>query len=114
MRKITFLLVFLLLVGVNFAFAQSRTITGKITSSQDGMGIPGATVLVKGTTIGTTTTIDGEYEITVQPNHRTLVFWYVGMTTQEITFFFFFFFFFFFGTRCVANGRGCCNSTWYF
>lgn len=85
MRKITFLLVFLLLVGVNFAFAQSRTITGKITSSQDGMGIPGATVLVKGTTIGTTTTIDGEYEITVQPNHRTLVFRYVGMTTQEIT-----------------------------
>lgn len=85
MRKITFLLVFLLLAGVNFAFAQTRTITGKVTSAQDGMGIPGATVLVKGTTLGTTTTIDGNYEIMVQPDHRTLVFRYVGMSTQEIT-----------------------------
>ncbi|MDY0076196.1 MAG: carboxypeptidase-like regulatory domain-containing protein, partial [Bacteroidales bacterium] len=84
MRKITFLLVFFLLAGVNFAFAQTRTITGKVTSSQDGMGIPGATVLIKGTTIGTTTSIEGNYEIEVQPNHRTLVFRYVGMSTQEI------------------------------
>ncbi|MBU1367862.1 MAG: TonB-dependent receptor plug domain-containing protein, partial [Bacteroidetes bacterium] len=85
MRKITFLLVFLLLVGVNFAFAQSRTISGTVTSSQDGMGIPGATVLVKGTTIGTTTDIDGNYQLDVRPVHRTLIFRYVGMATQEIT-----------------------------
>ncbi|MDD3636708.1 MAG: carboxypeptidase-like regulatory domain-containing protein, partial [Bacteroidales bacterium] len=61
MRKITIMLVFLLIAGVNFAFAQSRTITGKVTSAQDGMGIPGVTVMVKGTTIGTTTDIDGNY-----------------------------------------------------
>ena len=85
MRKITFLLVFLLLAGVNFAFAQSRTITGKVTSAQDGMGIPGATVFVKGTTVGTTTSIDGEYSLDVRPEHRTLIFRYVGMSTQEIT-----------------------------
>lgn len=85
MRKITIMLVFLLIAGVNFAFAQSRTVTGKITSSQDGMGIPGVTVMIKGTTIGTTTDLDGMYELNVRPEHRTLVLKYVGMKTQEIT-----------------------------
>ncbi len=84
MRKITIMLVFLLIAGVNFAFAQSRTITGKVTSAQDGMGIPGVTVMVKGTTIGTTTDIDGNYSIDVRPDHKTLIFRYVGMNTQEI------------------------------
>ena len=84
MRKITIMLVFLLIAGVNFAFAQSRTITGKVTSAQDGMGIPGVTVMVKGTTIGTTTDIDGNYSIAVQPDHRTLIFRFVGMISQEI------------------------------
>ena len=84
MRKITLMLVFLLIAGVNFAFAQGRTITGTVTSAQDGMGIPGVTVMVKGTTIGTTTDIDGKYQIEVRPDHKTLIFRYVGMTTQEI------------------------------
>ena len=84
MRKITIMLVFLLIAGVNFAFAQSRTITGKVTSAQDGMGIPGVTVMVKGTTIGTTTDLDGIYSIDLQPEHQVLIFRYVGMTTQEI------------------------------
>ncbi len=84
MRKITIMLVFLLIAGVNFAFAQTRTITGKVTSAQDGMGIPGVTVMVKGTTIGTTTDIDGNYSIDLQPEHHVLIFRYVGMNTQEI------------------------------
>jgi len=84
MRKITIMLVFLLIAGVNFAFAQTRTITGKVTSAQDGMGIPGVTVMVKGTTIGTTTDIDGNYSFAVQPDHRTLIFRFVGMISQEI------------------------------
>lgn len=84
MRKITLMLVFLLIAGVNLAFAQARTITGTVTSAQDGMGIPGVTVMVKGTTIGTTTDIDGKYQIDVRPDHKTLIFRYVGMTTQEI------------------------------
>jgi TonB-linked SusC/RagA family outer membrane protein len=48
------------------------------------MGIPGVTVMVKGTTIGTTTDIDGNYSIDVQAEHQVLVFRYVGMNTQEI------------------------------
>lgn len=84
MRKITLMLVFLLVAGISGAFAQTRTVTGKVTSSQDGMGIPGVTVMVKGTTIGAITDLDGNYEINVRPEHRTLVFSYVSMKTQEV------------------------------
>jgi len=79
------MLVFLLIAGVNFAFAQSRTVTGKVTSSQDGMGIPGVTVMVKGTTIGTTTNLDGMYSLNVRPEHRTLLFTFVGMKNIELS-----------------------------
>jgi TonB-linked SusC/RagA family outer membrane protein len=84
MRKITIMLVFLLVAGISHAFAQSRTVTGKVTSSQDGMGIPGVTVMVKGTTIGAITDIEGMYELQVRPEHRTLVFSYISMKTQEV------------------------------
>lgn len=84
MRKSTIMLVFLLLAGVNFAFAQSRTVTGKVTSSEDGLGMPGVTVVVKGTHIGTATDIDGVYTISVLPEHKALVFSFVGMTTKEV------------------------------
>jgi len=55
MRKITVLLAFLLFVGLNFAYAQTRTINGTVTSADDGQALPGVTVQVKGTTVGTIT-----------------------------------------------------------
>jgi TonB-dependent SusC/RagA subfamily outer membrane receptor len=85
MRKITILMAFLFFVGMQFANAQTRTLSGKVISADDGMGIPGVTVQVKGTTIGTTTDLDGMFSLNVQPEHETLVFSYVGMSTQEIT-----------------------------
>ncbi len=84
MRKITILLSFLFFVGANIANAQTRTISGKVTSGDDGMGIPGATVVVKGTTQGTTTDLDGLYTLNVEPSAEVLVFSFVGMTTVEI------------------------------
>lgn len=54
MRKFTILFVLLLLGGMQIVFAQ-KTITGKVTSKEDGLGIPGVTVVVKGTTVGATT-----------------------------------------------------------
>jgi TonB-linked SusC/RagA family outer membrane protein len=84
MRKSTIMLVFLLFAGVNFAFAQSRTVTGKVTSSQDGLGMPGVSVVVKGTIVGTTTDIDGVYTISVLPAHKALIYSFVGMTTKEV------------------------------
>ncbi len=85
MRKVTVLLVFLLFAGLNFAMAQSRTISGTVTSSDDGKPLPGVTVQVKGTTIGTITDLNGKYSITFNPKQgNVLVFSFVGMGTQEI------------------------------
>ena len=63
MRKLSFLLVLLLLTAMQ-VLAQ-RTITGKVTSADDGSGIPGVTVLVKGTSTGVLTDLDGKYSIAV-------------------------------------------------
>jgi len=83
MRKFTVLLVFLFLAGLQFANAQTKTISGKVTSSEDGKGIPGVTVQVKGTTTGTTTDLDGNFSIAVAPDATTLIFSFVGMKTVD-------------------------------
>jgi len=82
MRKLSFLLVFLLLTAMQ-VLAQ-RTITGTVTSSADGLGVPGATVLVKGTNQGAITDMNGAYKLTVPANATTLVFSVIGMKKQEI------------------------------
>ena len=61
-----------------------KTLTGKVTSSEDGSALPGVTIAVKGTTTGTITDLDGNYKITVPAGSNTLVFTFVGMKTQEI------------------------------
>ena len=67
----------------SMAFAQNRTITGIVTSKDDGLPIPGVTVKVKGTTFGTQTNSDGKYTISV-PSGSSLLFSFVVYTTQEI------------------------------
>ena len=64
-------------------YRQERTVTGKVTSAEDGAGIPGVNIIVKGTSAGTTTNIDGSYSVQV-PENATLVFSFVGYATQEI------------------------------
>jgi len=70
-------------VGFGVIFAQDIQISGTITSADDGSSLPGVSVFVKGTSIGTATDINGDYSLTVPPN-ATLVFSSVGMKTQEI------------------------------
>ncbi len=85
MRK--FLLTVCLVMVPLFAFqalAQDMTVTGTVTSSEDGLTLPGVSVVVKGTTIGTVTNIDGDYSLTVPASATILVFTYVGMTSQEV------------------------------
>ncbi len=84
MRKFTLLLALFSFLSVQFALAQTRTITGTVTSAEDGKGIPGVTVLLKGTNVGTTTDLDGKFKLTVKPGYNTLVFSYIGMKTQEV------------------------------
>ncbi len=64
--------------------AQNKTVAGKVTSQEDGTGIPGATVKVKGTGIGTQTDIEGNYKLEVPTDAKTLEFSYVGYKTQSI------------------------------
>jgi hypothetical protein len=60
-----------------------KAISGKIVSEEDNMPVPGVTVVVKGTTNGTTTDVDGKYQINVPENNAVLVFSAVGFATQE-------------------------------
>ncbi len=66
------------------AWAQERTVTGKVTSAEDGSGLPGVNVLVKGTTNGTVTDVDGKYSISVVGNDVTLIYSFIGFATQEV------------------------------
>jgi hypothetical protein len=62
----------------------SGNVSGRVIDEQ-GEGIPGATVLVKGTTIGTNTDLNGGYSITVPTRSNRLVFSFIGMSTEERT-----------------------------
>ncbi len=61
-----------------------KTITGKVTDEKDGSSMPGATVLVKGTTIGTATDVQGAFKITLPANANTLVFSMVGYNSKSV------------------------------
>jgi TonB-linked SusC/RagA family outer membrane protein len=74
----------LLLFLAQTAFAQTKTITGQVLDEMD-MGIPGANILIKGTTKGTVTDLDGNFSIDLSPQERTLVVSFIGYETKEVT-----------------------------
>lgn len=84
MKKVLlgFALSFLTIVSV---LAQTKTITGRVTSSEEPEGVPGASVVVKGTTQGTVTNLDGTYSISVPSDASALVFSFVGYLTKEVS-----------------------------
>jgi TonB-linked SusC/RagA family outer membrane protein len=84
MRKAFTLFALLLALAGIQASAQTRTITGKVISSQDNLGIPGVSVIVPGTTVGAVTDIDGNYSLAVGPEVNTLRFSAVGMKTKDV------------------------------
>jgi TonB-linked SusC/RagA family outer membrane protein len=81
-RFMTFLALFVL-VGVQLLQAQRVQITGVVTSSEDGSPLPGVSVIVKGTTVGTVTDFDGSYAFTVPDGATSLVFSFIGMVSKE-------------------------------
>jgi len=76
---------FILLFVATSAIAQNRTITGTVTSSEDGLPLPGASVKVKGTNIGVSTGANGKYSLSVPSSASALEFSSIGFTTQSIT-----------------------------
>ncbi|RZK66099.1 MAG: SusC/RagA family TonB-linked outer membrane protein, partial [Pedobacter sp.] len=86
MRKIFTSLFFLcvLLTGLS-SMAQVKTVTGKITSSDDSGPLPGASVKIKGSTTGTSTDSNGSFTIQVPSSSAVLVISLIGYKTQEVT-----------------------------
>ncbi|MBK3517381.1 SusC/RagA family TonB-linked outer membrane protein [Carboxylicivirga marina] len=85
MKKVLFALSIMVMVGLQ-AIAQTANVTGTVTDAADGSPIPGVSVFVKGTTIGTVTTPDGTYNLAVPNDATAIVFSFVGMTTQEVAY----------------------------
>ncbi len=83
MRKLLFGSWLLSLFFCLSVMAQDATISGRVTSSDDGSALPGVSVQVKGTTRGTTTDANGRYTISASPR-STLVFSFIGFTNQEV------------------------------
>ena len=83
MKKIALLLAFFA-IGLQVLMAQTKEISGTVTSADDGGLIPGVSVSVKGTTLGTITDMDGAFRLKVPQDAKILTFSFVGMATQDI------------------------------
>lgn len=82
LKKGVVILILFLFSGMNLIYAQQKSVTGSIRDESN-ISLPGVTVVVKGTTIGTVTNNDGAYNINVPDENATLVFSFIGMKTQE-------------------------------
>ena len=81
--------------GTNFEEQQTLTVTGKVTSLLNGFGLPGVSVVIKGTQTGTATSSSGNYTIDVPGLDAVLIFSFIGYETQEV----------------VVSGRSVINSS---
>lgn len=78
-----FLLLIILVLILPAGLAVAQTVTGKVTSASEASGLPGVSILVKGTSLGSLTDMNGDFSINV-PANSVLVFSFVGYETQEI------------------------------
>lgn len=75
----------LLVLGTSHQLAaQERTISGKVVDEEDGQAVPGATVLIKGTTNGTITDVEGNFKLAVPNEEAVLLISFVGYATREM------------------------------
>jgi TonB-linked SusC/RagA family outer membrane protein len=85
MRRILLLcLTAVFMLASSELWAQDRTVSGKVTASEDGSPLPGVNVVLKGTTNGAVTDADGAYNLTVPSAGGTLVFTFIGLKSQEV------------------------------
>jgi TonB-linked SusC/RagA family outer membrane protein len=85
MKKLFLLIVLFVFVSGYTLLAQTKVISGTVTSATAGEGpIPGVTIVVKGTTIGSISDVNGKYSIAVPNSATTLVFSYIGMKSLDV------------------------------
>ena len=86
MKRKFMLLLTCLFVGIGLVTAQITKVTGTVISEEDGLPVVGASILVKGTTVGTVTDMDGKFTLSNVPSSaKTLVVSFIGMATQEVS-----------------------------
>ena len=83
MKKILPILICICFLLIQQAFAQTHVVSGTVTAKEDGLPIPGVSVKIKGTSVGTPTDVNGKYTIGVSSG-ATLVFTFIAYNTQEI------------------------------
>lgn len=83
MKRSFFLLLMFISANLALSFGQ-QTINGIVTSAEDNQPLPGVNVVIKGTTTGVITGVNGAYSIEVPDENAILVFSFIGMTTQEM------------------------------
>jgi TonB-linked SusC/RagA family outer membrane protein len=76
---------FVLMLVASAAFAQDRTITGTVTAKEDGSALPGVSIQVKGTKVGTQTSADGKFSIKVAQGQSALTFSFIGFVQKTVT-----------------------------
>ncbi|MDT3405224.1 SusC/RagA family TonB-linked outer membrane protein [Mucilaginibacter terrae] len=85
MKKILLVLLALCTIASSNLYAQSKKITGAVTSADDGQPLPGVSVKVAGSSIGTQTSADGSFALNVPANATSLQFTYLGYATQNVS-----------------------------
>lgn len=85
MRKGLTALILLLVCLSGQVMAQSRTVKGKVTAAEDGTPIIGATIIAKGTNVGTVTNAEGNYTLNVPQGVNVIVVKFIGMKDSEVT-----------------------------
>ena len=85
MKRKFMLLLTCLFIGIGLVTAQVTKVTGTVISEEDGLPVVGASILVKGTAVGTVTDMDGKFQLPNVPNSaKTLVISFIGMQSQEL------------------------------
>jgi TonB-linked SusC/RagA family outer membrane protein len=84
MKRNALLISILAFLCLQLSIAQTRQITGVVTSVQDGTPLPGTSITVKGTTVGTIARLDGSYALAVPADAQVLVYSFVGMKVREV------------------------------
>src|ERR1700712_2627419 len=83
MKKLLLVSLCFLMLCITQVFAQDRTVTGTVTAKDDGLPMPGVTVKVKGTNVGTQTNTAGKFTISA-PANATLLFSFIGYETLQM------------------------------
>jgi len=83
MRKLVSMTIVLMMCALH-TFAQEKTVTGKVTDQKDGSPLPGVSVTVKGTSVGTVTGSDGSFSLNVPSTAKTLVISFVNYQSVEM------------------------------